>query len=61
MLSEEAQEVSDKVYRLQRRLHARKMSRAVTNEDVFRNTLAHSDPFSNIFRKDAKTDIATLD
>lgn len=55
MLSEEAQEAQNKVYRSLRLHHSRKMSRLATNEDVMNMMLAASDPLIFHFRRSSKT------
>lgn len=50
-LSEDAQESRNKDYRNMRLHHARKCSRAATNEDVFKRLLCTSDPYLSSLRK----------
>ena len=61
MLSEEAQEAQNKVYRQQRRYHSRKTGRSATNEDVIHIMLAGSDPVMNNFRKEPRFDTSVID
>jgi hypothetical protein len=51
LLSEECQEASNKVVKFTREHFSRKMSRALTNEDVMRRMLANSDPLITSKRK----------
>ena len=48
MLSEEAQEAANEVYRYNRQHHARKFNRVATNAGVFNIMLALSDPLVTI-------------
>ena len=50
-MSEEAQEARNKDIRSYREHHARKFSRAATNEDVFRRLLLSSDPVISSIRQ----------
>ena len=61
MLSEEAQEAQNKVYRERRRFYARNTSRIATNADVFQAMFAFSDPLINNFRKEVELDTNTVD
>ena len=54
MLSEEAQETQNKVYRQQRFLDSRRFSRQAANEDVMHAMLAASDQVINYWRKQTK-------
>jgi hypothetical protein len=51
MLSEEAQEAQNKVYREYKLYHSRKVDRIATDQDVFQRMLAASDPLIHTFRK----------
>lgn len=60
-LSEDAQESRNKNYKQYRLHHARKCSRAATNEDVFHTLLYTSDPYITSIRKPYIKNIKQLD
>lgn len=60
MLSEEAQEAENKIYRHIRLHHTRKCSRTATNEDLMKYMLARSDPYLYNLKRTMETPLRDL-